>query len=301
MRSHRKTAILPMVMISFTVLAVSLITFISCDAPDPTGPAASARITLTATETSLPADGASTTLITAYVKDPTGQAAEGPIYWSTTCGTLDRSSETMTSGVSSVTFTAPNYPCTAIVTADAVHAKKTIEIVCYSIDASDIDVTANPSNIPADGYSKSTISAYVTDERGLPVPDDTAVSFSTTGGTLSADVAYTASGRASVTLTSETVPKDVQVYATVGTRTEYAWVYFYSTQVGRIELRANPSSGIPADGVSYSILTATVYDLSGAPVEDGTTVYFATTWGSLSSSNTTTNQGVATVILYSQL
>ncbi|MBN1355561.1 Ig-like domain-containing protein [bacterium] len=273
--------------------------FWSCDSPDPTGPAASARITITVTDSAIPADGVSTSLITAYVYNQVGQPAEGPIYWTTTCGSLDKSSETMDAGVSSVTLTAPNSPCTAVVTADAVHARKSIEINCYAIDAYEMDVSANPSDIPADGYSTSTISAVVTDARGESVPDGTAVDFSTSGGTLSAGSATTEAGRASVTLTSETVPKSAKVSATSGSATDYTWVRFYSTSVGRIDLRANPSSNIPADGTSSSIITATVYDITGNPAEDGTTVYFTSTWGRLSATSATTYQGVATVILVS--
>jgi len=271
----------------------------SCDAPDPTGPAATARMTLTATDLQIPADGSSSTLITAYVKNPQGNPADGPIYWTTTCGSLDKSSETMSDGVASVTLTAPNYGCTAVVTADAVHVKKDIAITCYSIDAVEIEVWANPSSIPADGYSISTITARIEDERDLPVPDGTNVIFSTTGGTLSASSASTVAGRASVNLTSETVPKDARVSATVGTRSDYCEVYFYSTAVGRLELRANPSSNIPCDGSSSSIITATVYDVNGNLMEDGTTVFFASTWGQLSATSSTTSRGVATVTLRS--
>lgn len=294
--SHR--SLLCVSLLAITIFSVSL-TFQSCDAPNPTGPAASARMTLTATDSQIPADGSASTLITAYVKSPQGNPAEGPIYWTTTCGSLDKSSETMTDGVASVTLTAPNYGCSAIITADAVHVKRDIEIDCFSIAAVDIEVWANPNSIPADGYSISTITAWVEDERDLPVPDGTTVTFSTTGGTLSSNSASTAAGQASVNLTSETVAKDVRISATVGTRSDYCEVYFYSTSVGRIEMRANPNEGIPCDGASSSIITALVYDVNGNPMEDGTIVYFASTWGQLSATSSTTSRGVATVTLRS--
>ncbi len=271
----------------------------ACDSPDPTGPAASARITLTATDMSIPADGSSTSLITAYIRDPEGFPAEGPVYWSTSCGSLDKSSDTMADGVSSVTFTAPNYPCTAIITADAVHAKATIEIHCYSVDATGITLTANPDNIPADGKANSTISAYVLDDRGLPVVDGTTVDFSTTGGTLSGSSATTDSGRASVTLTSSTVASEVNVYATVGDAVTSVKVWFYSVEVGSVVLNANPQTGIPSDDASYSIITATVKDIHNNSVIDGTVVRFTSTWGHLSTDSTSTVSGVATVYLHS--
>ncbi len=281
------------------VIAVFLLGVWSCDAPDPTGPAATARIKLTTTDDTLPADGTSTALITAYIKDPRGNPAEGPIYWSTSCGRLDKSGETMSGGVSSVTLTAPNFPCTAVITADAVHAKTSIEIVCYSVEAQSITLSANPDDIPSDGVSKSTISAYVIDDRGLPVPDGTTIQFTSTGGTLSSNSATTDGGRTQITLTSETIPKDVTVFGTSGNSVGDVRVRFYSTAVGRIELRANPSSGIPADGNSSSIITASVYDVYNNPVPDGTVVRFTTTWGSLEAMQVTTLKGIGTVRLFS--
>ena len=270
---------------------------IRCDAPDPTGPAASARIQLTATRDRVPADGLSTTIITATVKDERGEDASGPIYWSATCGSMDRSSDTMSGGVSTLTLTAPNFACQSVVTADAVHAKKSITIEFYSIDAERVTVSANPRDIPADGVSRSTITASVLKADNLPVEDGTTVSFSTTGGVLSSDTATTSSGKATVTLQSETVPKEALITATVGSASGNCRVRFYSTQIGRLVLLANPPSGIPADGVSTSIITATVYDVNSNLVEDGTTVYFTSTWGSMSASSSSTVKGIATVIL----
>ncbi len=278
------------------VLLISVVVFLfvqACDSPDPTGPAADGRMTMTATDTEIPADGSTTTLITAVIKDPLGNAAAGPVYWETTCGSLDKSSETIEGGVSSVTLQAPNYPCIAVVTADAVHVKKSISITCYSVDAYTISVTANPREIPADGYSSTTISAVVTDERGLSVPDGTSVNFSTTGGTLAADTVTTESGRASVLLTSETVPKDAKVTATVGSASGSAWVRFYSTQVGRIILEAFPDSNVPANGTNSVLIIARVYDVNSNPVEDGTIVNFTADRGTIDPSQAATGKGIA--------
>ncbi|MBN1297600.1 hypothetical protein JXA80_12525 [bacterium] len=274
------------------LIAVSLC-FIACESPDPTGPAASARITLTATRSTLPADGSSTSVITAYVLDRNGFPDEsGPIYWSTTCGNLDIATGNLSGGYSSVTLTAPNYGCTAVVMADAVHAEKSIEISVYDYG---IDLDAEPSSIPADGTSKSTLTAYVFDNHGNPIADDTVVYLSTTAGTLSAVSASTRGGWASVTLTSATVPATAVVTARVEAAEARAYVSFTSVEVGNISLTANPSSGLSANGSSYSLLTAVVTGINGQPVPAGTAVNFTSTWGYIESGTVLTNaQGIAT-------
>jgi adhesin/invasin len=259
------------------VLSVVTIGFIACESPDPTGPAATSRITLTTTRDNLPADGQSTAEVTAYVLDRRGDPADGPIYWSTTCGTLDKASGSISGGYASVIFTASNYPCTAVLTADAVHAKKDIEI---QVQEYGMDISADPRNIPADGQTSSRVMVYVYNHHNNPVSDGTVVSFSTTAGTLSADSASTSGGWATVFLTSGTTPTTAEITATVYSTVARAWVTFTSTDVGSVTLTAIPDSGISADGSRISVLTAKVLSLNGAPIE-GETVSFVTTGGSI--------------------
>jgi len=282
---------------SICILIFSAIWFNACEAPDPTGPAASNRITLTTTRDSLPADGSSTCTITAYVLNRNGvPATDSPIYWSTTCGSLSVATGTIAGGYASVTFTASNYGCKAVITADAVHAKKSIEII---VDSYGVDIDANPSSIPADGSSTSTMSAYVFDSLGNPVSDGTVVNFSTTAGTLSTASASTSGGWAYATLTSGTVAGTAAVTARVEASTATAYVNFTNTVVDKIILSALPSSGIPADGASYSLLRATV-SVNGHPAPFGTVITFTSTWGTVENYQATTDvTGVAQTRLIS--
>ncbi len=265
--------------------------FIACEAPDPSGPAASSRITLTTTRSDLPADGSSTATITAYVLDRNGFAADGPIYWSTTCGTLSEATATISGGYATVTFTAPNYACDPVVTADAVHAMNSIELHVYGFG---IDLGANPQSIPADGISKSSITAYVYNFDGYPANDGTSVSFTTTAGTLAAATVTTSGGWAVTTLTSSTTAATAMVRAQVEASVATTYVTFTTNEVGSISLTASPSSGIPADGSSYSILQALVRKPDGSPLS-GAVVSFATTRGSIEQYQVTTDSsGVAT-------
>jgi len=273
------------------VLVLSLVFLYACESPDPTGPAATSRITLTTTRTSLPADGSSTCTITAYVLDRKGDPADGPIYWSTTCGTLGEATGTLSGGYASVTLTAPNYGCTATVNADAVHAAESIDVPIYDYG---VDLDADPSSIPADGTSQSTLTAYVFDSISNPVEDGTTVSFSTTMGTLSATSATTTSGWASVKLTSATTTGTAKTTAMVNGSTSIAYVNFTSASAASVSLTASPTTGIPANGSSYSVLTATARRQDGSPIA-GAVVSFATTWGNLEYYQVTTNSvGIAT-------
>ena len=266
----------------------------ACESPDPTGPAATSRVTLTTTRSELPADGASAAVITAYVLNRNGYPADGPIYWSTTCGTLDIATGTLSGGYADVVLTAPNYPCTAVVTADAVHAQKSIEI---TIGGFSIDLSANPHHIPADGVSQSRLLAYVSDTAGYPVEDGAKVSFSTTAGYLSADSATTSGGWASCMLTSSTTVTTAVIQASVYTTVATAYVNFTSTKAESVTLSASPNSGIPANGASHSVLQAVVTGGYGIPVQ-GAEVHFTTTTGSLQPKKSVTDRnGIATSYL----
>ncbi len=257
------------------IMAIIALGFTACESPDPTGPAATSRITLTTTRSHLPADGQSTTEIVAYVLDRRGNPADGPIYWSTTCGTLDIASGTLSGGYASVIFTASNYPCTAVVTADAVHAKKDIEI---HVQEYGMNISVDPRHIPADGQSASRVMVFVYDSNTNPVTDGTVVSFTTTAGALSENSVTTNGGWATTFLTSSTTPTTAEITASVYSTIAKAWVTFTSTEVGTITLNAVPDSGIAADGERVSVLTARVRALNGSPVE-GETVSFVTTEG----------------------
>lgn len=85
----------------------------------------------------------------------------------------------------------------------------------YEIVAYKISLTADPTRIPADGTSTSTITAQLQDRYGNDIlVEDVTINFRTTGGTLSADSAVTDNdGTAIVTLTSKTTPQTENISA----------------------------------------------------------------------------------------
>lgn len=90
---------------------------------------------------------------------------------------------------------------------------------------STITIQAYPSTVVT-ASDISTITATVTDSGGSPVPDGTAVTFSTTLGTLSSSSATTTSGIASTILTYDIGAATVTVTATCGSVSEAVVVTF---------------------------------------------------------------------------
>jgi poly(3-hydroxybutyrate) depolymerase len=93
-----------------------------------------------------------------------------------------------------------------------------------TISAIGIEVSADPSTVPAGQIVTSTITAVVKDRLNSPVPDGTTVEFSTTEGTFpNASLTYmiaTIGGQATTTLTLDTDDNSAQVVASVGSVTD---------------------------------------------------------------------------------
>jgi hypothetical protein len=163
-------------------------------------------------------------------------------------------------------------------------------------EPSSMTLQAAPATVTEEGGT-STITATVKDAAGSPVPDGTAVSFSTTYGTLSLSYATTLDGIATTTLTFSAGDSSSTVTATSGSVIS-TMVVTYSVVSGvpyAMTLQASPSTVVTASDTST--ITATVTDLGGNLVEDGTVVIFSTELGTLSSSSATTTDGIATTVL----
>jgi uncharacterized repeat protein (TIGR01451 family) len=156
-----------------------------------------------------------------------------------------------------------------------------------------ITLTAAPTVLPVGDLS--TITATVTDNANNPVPDGTAVSFTTSMGDVAPASATTVNGVATATLSS-TIAGVAVVTATVGSVSTTVEVTFTAGAPANVTLVAVPST-LPVGNLST--LTATVTDQFGNLVADGTVVSFTTSFGALSSNSTTTVNGVATATLSS--
>ncbi|WP_277594472.1 Ig-like domain-containing protein [Pseudomonas chlororaphis] len=259
-----------------------------------------ASVSLTASPSSITADGMSTSTLTATVKDAHGNAVPGAsVTWHTSAGTLaSGSSSTNASGVATVVLTSSTAAGSATVDATAGTGNASALVTFVAGAASGVSLTASPSSITANGTSTSTLTATVKDAHGNAVPG-ASVTWHTSAGTLASGSSSTnASGVATVVLTSSTAAGSATVDATAGTGTASALVAFVAGIPASVSLTASPSS-ITADGTSTSTLTATVKDAHGNAVP-GASVTWHTSAGTLASGSSSTNaSGVATVVLTS--
>jgi hypothetical protein len=137
-----------------------------------------------------------TSTISAYLTDqydnPIPDGTKVAFY--TTDGTLSAVFADTVNGIATVDLTL-NEPVIATVTAVCDDASGSIIVRAVELG---MTVTANPATISPGDFS--TISAYLVDTFGEPVPDSTTITFSTSEGTLSSNFAVTTAGIATVNL-----------------------------------------------------------------------------------------------------
>jgi hypothetical protein len=130
-------------------------------------------------------------------------------------------------------------------------------------------LTANPTNVTADGTSTTTLTALIEDSFSNPVPGQT-VTLSSTGGfnvLVQPSTPTDASGRTSGTLSS-TRAETKTVTATAGSAAPRATVTFKAgpATLANSSFTASPSSSLLADGLASSTLTLALRDAYGNPV-----------------------------------
>ena len=257
-------------------------------------------IVLTASPTSLPADGHSSSAIKAVVNNSAGipVSTGTSVTFSTQLGTFSNGQQTITmgtidsTGVVTVSLIAGTTSGLAEVVCSSGGLTQSVSVSIGTLPIASITLAANPGSIPADGASSSTITATVLDVSGTPLHEDSVpVTFTTdlghfsngskiitvltiTGGdwgkVVVSLIAGTTSGVAHVVCESGKVTQSTNV--TIGS----------SAEVASITLSANPTS-LLADGVSSSTLTATLLDISGnLLIKDNVLVKFKTTLGNFS-------------------
>ncbi|WP_321944020.1 Ig-like domain-containing protein [Paraburkholderia tropica] len=233
--------------------------------------------TLTASPTSITANGRTTSTLTATLKDANGNAlgAGLSVTWSTTAGTLSAtSSVTNSSGVATVTLTSVTKAQTATVTAQATAGSKTASVAFVGdvSQATIVSLTASATSATADGTSAVTFTATVEDEYGNLVSGAT-VSWNASLGTLSSTSTTTDSnGQSSVTLTSTTAGTASVNAATTGgtlgsgvtfvtadnyqlTETMTTWTYDDGAGIAATVTGTLTNNGVAVSGatVSYTI------------------------------------------------
>lgn len=181
-------------------------------------------VVLTAYPSSLPADGVSTSKIVARVFDAQEQKASGvPVVFNIVSGTgfLQSPAQTQTNeqGEAEVLYQAGNVPGEVVIRATQPDSgvESTITLTLTTGGPAKIYITAEPSELPADGISTSHIKVLVTNLFGTPLANvHVTLSLSSPDGTLSAESGQTdASGSFIATYTAGTIPEKLKMKAVV--------------------------------------------------------------------------------------
>lgn len=177
----------------------------------------------------IPANGVSTSTLIATVKDALGNPVDRQdvtfVITSGTGATLSGATvQTGPDGIATVTLTSGTLANDVVVTASAngQDASKTVHLIADKATAAfkgDIETSAQV--LAADGIKKSTVSAYIVDAKGNPVPNmpvtftaNPATATLTDSGSVNTDAA----GKATVDMTSAT-PGGVVVTASITPKT----------------------------------------------------------------------------------
>ncbi|MFH1852659.1 MAG: invasin domain 3-containing protein, partial [Candidatus Neomarinimicrobiota bacterium] len=247
-------------------------------------------IAVSVSATSIIADRAATSTISATVSDVLGNPVSGTLVnFATAVGTLSSASATTgTSGLAQVILTSParTSDTTAAVTATvaaypAVNTSTGIEYRGLTLTAS-----ADPNQIPANGNAVSSILAILTETtNGNPVVSKI-LAVSTDRGSIPAQGITGTNGKSTIILTAGTSAGTATITVKAGV-TATTTVDFISTAPTAVVLIASASS-ILADQNDSSILTATVTDALDNPVS-GKTVNFTISNGTVANASGVTN------------
>jgi len=257
-------------------------------------------VTLTANPTSVPVGGVTSTLVATVTDQYANLVADGTVVTFTTClggfptaGTITR---TTTGGTATSTLTSGNVAGTATVTATAGTAWATTPVTFTPLSAFTVTVTAAPTSIVVGG-NMATITVTVVDQYGNNVANNTAVTFTTSMGSIvEAQPRLTSNGAATTTLLSGNIAGTAVVIALADSRTGTTNVQFLPAAPFTVTVTASPTS-IPVS-TGTSAITAAVTDQYGNAVLNGTVVTFTASLGGTCNPYTRpTTSGIATSTL----
>lgn len=280
---------------SIAIRTLSLVLLLTLFSPIPSWADTVQGITLTANPTKLPADGLSSSLITAKLTNAAGDPMPKgtSALFITTWGSFSNGSnnielETLTdSGIIQTSLIASSTSNVATVTCIADQVSQAIQIQIGDAPLKPvavINLTVTPEKIPADGASSAIIKATLLDSAGNPAGAGTLVRFTTTlghfnnnGADITTEIEGT-TGSVSVSLIAGTIPGLATITCSSNSVSQQTTLQIGDLPAFSIELSANPNI-LFADGFSTAKITATLKDILGRPVVQGTTVSFAAVYG----------------------
>lgn len=276
-------------------IQISQIATVTFQAPSPDA----TQSTVGASPTTVAADGTSFSTVTVTVKDSGGVLLQGVTVslagnggTSSTVTAVNGTTDSTGKATFEVTdTTAESVTYTATAGGTIITQTASVTFTTPTVDASQSQVAAVPSSVPADGSSSSVITVTATDSGGVPLQGIVVSLGQGTGHSVVTTLSGTtdASGKATFEVKDTTVESVIYTATAGGTViTQTAAVNFTTPtpDAGQSTVLANPTS-VNADGLSASTITVTVNDSGGAPIS-GETVTLSPSGGS---STITTVQG----------
>jgi adhesin/invasin len=233
-------------------------------------------VAVSATPSSIPADGTTTSAITVTVADSTSAPVSGdPVMLTAAgaaCGKLSSTTGTTSAAgtVTGITYTASTTagaPACTITATEANDGQSGNKGITQTAVKDTVMVSASPSIVPADGVSTSAVTVTVTSASGPVVGDTVTFTPSGTCGNLSPSGPYAtnASGQVSVTYTSSTTVGFCTITANetaTGGSGSASIDQTTSTSTPTVTVTAKPAT-LQADGTSTSQITVTVKGSNG--------------------------------------
>jgi hypothetical protein len=252
---------------------------------------ASLSLSVTADPTQIPADGISTSAVTAWLRETASgmPIADVEVDFRTSLGVIGASSITDANGFADATLLSSTTPGVATVKSYFGVVADSTQVTLGSLSLS---VTAAKAKMVADGISSEYIVATLVTESNNPV-SGVVIDFSTSHGVITKSVTTDSRGMAGALLTSSSLPASARVISS------FKGVYRDTVQVSFedpfISLRASPMS-IKAKPANSIAVSAYVSFGDGTPVPDTTLVRFGTTQGTITPTSLTSS-GIAGVQL----
>lgn len=249
--------------------------------------------------TQIPANGSSTSTITALLRDNNSNPVVGEIIrFTTDLGTITAMDSTDANGRAEAILVSDRSNGQAHVTAIFKNTTRTIPVNFTGVKLS---VSATPENLFAGGDEETTVTAFVKDAAEVAIVGET-VSFnwSLNGESMGSETVETdVTGRAQVSL-SATEAGDCVIRVSAAGTSDSTTVTFNRIRllVGGNAVTATDSLSVSTGGDSIQVW-AQLYDTVNERYITGTSIEFYTTLGSIGKNAVTNSQGVATTYLVS--
>ena len=247
-----------------------------------------------ASPTAIIADGKAQSTISVQLKETSTQIgiSGAEILFGATLGSINALQTTDSRGIATALFTGTKTGLSTIIVRYGKTFLDTVHVQLMESLPVNLDVSATPSVLPADGYSQSVIKAIVTDFNRNPVPDGTVVQFRLVEGNGSIiQQKTTIGGIAESAYTAGTRPDTATITISVGTLSATVTVYSKIGDPDQVLMSSNTSK-LAADGISNAQIQVRVLDSQGNPIQ-GITVRFTASIGDVTPSAPTDAQGIA--------